>query len=127
MGGAELFGTLIKVLIVFGLLFGTLRVLARYQGGGRPVRVSGGGRRSAGAQQSVIEVVEQVRVGRAASVITVRLGDRHVALAITDQSVTNLGDVAVAEAEPTADHVVEPPPNLLNAALDVLRDRTTRR
>lgn len=124
MDGLDLLGTLLKVVVVFGLLFVTLKVLARYQGG-RGGRLPSASRRpQAGA--SVVELVEQVRVGRSASVVAVRLGDRHVALAITDTSVTPLGEVEVDLPEQPIGPITAPP-GLLNAALDALRDKTTRR
>ena len=76
MGGTELLVALVKVAAVLVLLIGALRLLGRYQ--------RGGGARSNGramrARPSVLEIVDQTRLGRTSSVVAVRAGERVMVL-----------------------------------------------
>lgn len=81
----DLFETLVRIAVVFGLLFVTLRLLSRTRG----MRVDA---RRTGAR-APIEIVDKVRVGRASSVVTMRVGDRTLVLGVTEHQLTTLADV----------------------------------
>jgi len=81
-------GMLFKVVVVFGLLFVTLRVLGRVYG------KKGGRSNAPGAS---VEVLSRSSLGRNSSVVIVRIADRRLALGVTDQSVQVLTEVAPVE------------------------------
>jgi flagellar protein FliO/FliZ len=90
MGDPSLLSALVRVAIVMALLFGTLRVIGRITGrrapgGGRGVvrRNLGGG---AGGRR-LVEVLDRQNLGKTTSIALVRIGDRRVALGVTDQRV----------------------------------------
>ena len=80
-------GMLFKVVVVFGLLFVTLRVLGRVYG-------KKGSSHTPGAS---VEVLSRSSLGRNSSVVIVRIADRRLALGVTDQSVQVLTEVAPVE------------------------------
>lgn len=90
MGDPSLLSALVRVAIVMALLFGTLRVIGRITGrrapgGGRGVvrRNLGGG----GGDRRMVEVLDRQSLGKTTSIALVRIGDRRVALGVTDQRV----------------------------------------
>ncbi|HZQ87396.1 MAG TPA: flagellar biosynthetic protein FliO [Acidimicrobiales bacterium] len=84
MGAA---GMLLKVVVVFGLLFVTLRVVGRLHV--RKSRPSGRG--------TSVEVLSRSSLSRNSSVVLVRIADRRLALGVTDQSVHVLTEVTPAD------------------------------
>lgn len=90
----DLFETLVRIAVVFGLLLVTLRLLSRTRG----LRVDA---RRAGVR-APLEVVDKVRVGRTSSVVTMRVGDRTLLLGVTEHQLTTLADVTddLAAVEP---------------------------
>lgn len=116
MGGADLVVSLLKVGAVLVLLVLALRLLARYQNG-RP-----GARRSAvRGPASVLEVIDQTRLGRTASAVAVRAGDRVILLGVSEAGVEHLADltedVDLSEPEDDGDDHV----SVLDHALDLLK------
>ncbi len=121
----DLFETLVRVAVVFGLLFVTLRLLSRTRG----LRVDA---RKAGVR-APLEVVDKVRVGRTSSVVTMRVGDRTLLLGVTDHQLTTLADVTDdlpmiddAEADDASrdgDIVITDRTSVMDNALEIMRSR----
>lgn len=117
----EFVDTLVRIAVVFGLLFLTLRLLSRTRG----LRVDA---RRAGVR-APLEVVDKVRVGRTSSVVTMRVGDRTLLLGVTEHQLTTLADVTddLAAMEPaTEDDVdvdVTDRTSVMDHALEVMRAR----
>lgn len=112
-----------RVALVLGLLVLTLRLVGRSRG----LRAAGSAR-SGGRGSGAVEILDQTRVGRTASIVTLRLGDRGVAIAVTDQQVTVIGDIDLTVDAP--DELPAAPSSAsvtLRTGLDVLRERTIRR
>ncbi|MEZ5233293.1 MAG: flagellar biosynthetic protein FliO [Acidimicrobiales bacterium] len=94
--------TLGKAGIVFGLLAMTVKMLRRYDrrlgtGGRRPGAAGTAARRGARPrrrrERRVLDVVERAPLGRAASVVLVRVQDQHWVLGVTEQQVSMLLEV----------------------------------
>ena len=100
MDGVDVVGSIVKVVLIFGLLWLTLRFVGRLNGAPRGPMV---GRRRAAAPRPV-EVIGRSALGRSSSVAVVRLGDRCFALGVTEQQVRLLTEVEVDLTAP------EPPP-----------------
>jgi flagellar biogenesis protein FliO len=119
----DLFETLVRIAVVFGLLFVTLRLLSRTRG----LRVDA---RRAGVR-APLEIVDKVRVGRTSSVVTMRVGDRTLLLGVTEHQLTTLADVTddLAGMEPAvedaadADVDVTDRTSVMDHALEVMRAR----
>ncbi len=126
MEGLDLLSSLIKLVAVFVLLALTLHALARYQ------RRQPAGRAAARrAPSALVEVVDQTRLGRSASLVAVRAGSRTLLLGLTEQRVELLSDLS-ADIEGTAgdhdDADPEPPSpqerqGVLDRALEILEER----
>jgi flagellar biogenesis protein FliO len=88
--------TLIKMLLVFALLGGTLWWLRRHDKGAM---------RTARRGERPVAVVGQTRVGKTASVALVRIGELTYAVGVTEQSVSLLvpEPVELPELEPVRD------------------------
>ena len=91
MDGVDVVGSIVKVVLIFGLLWLTLRFVGRLNGAPRGPVV---GRRRAAAPRPV-EVIGRSPLGRTSSVAVVRLGDRCFALGVTEQQVRLLTEVEV--------------------------------
>ncbi|MFN3218129.1 MAG: flagellar biosynthetic protein FliO [Acidimicrobiales bacterium] len=117
----EFVDTLVRIAVVFGLLFLTLRLLSRTRG----LRVDA---RRAGVR-APLEIVDKVRVGRTSSVVTMRVGDRTLLLGVTEHQLTTLADVTddLAAMEPAAeddaDIDVTDRTSVMDHALEVMRAR----
>lgn len=100
---------LIKVGLVFGLLFVTLRVVGKLHNSG--AKISGGGRHDG----AVIQVIGRQSIGRNADVTVVSLGERTLVLGVTEHNVS-----MVAELDPedmVTREVIEIAPATMAAAL----------
>lgn len=138
---------LIKMGLVFGLLFVTLRVVGKLHNSG--AKITGG--RHDGA---VIQVLGRQSIGRNADVTVVSLGERTLVLGVTEHNVSMVAELdpeemvtrevieispaAVAAAAPLAVHAATPPtiPARTQASVSVpswrdllesMRERTVRR
>lgn len=122
MAGLDLLSSLIKVAVVFGLLFVTLKVLAKQQGRGRRA-----GGRATRPTAALVEVLDQSRLGRSASVVTVRVGERAFLLGVTDEHVSSLAELTddLDLTEPEDDDVERH--SVLDHAVDLLKSGTFRR
>lgn len=78
-------GSLVKVALTFGLLFLTLKLVGRFGGGVQAARRRGGGQ--------PVRVVSRTTLGKSASMVVVQLGERCLALGVTDQQINVLADV----------------------------------
>lgn len=125
--GLDPLTTAVKVVVVFALLWFTLRLVIRLQGGGRPrrrpSRVSGG-----------IEVLDRCWLARDVSVQLTRVGDRVLLLGVTGHHVSLLGELDLPAGEETgpeppltARTPVGPTVSPWKAVLEGLRERTVRR
>ena len=115
MAGTEVLVALLKVGAVLILLIGALRLLGKYQRGG------GSTGRTMRARTSVLEVVDQTRLGRTSSVVALRAGDRVMVLGVTDNGIEHLADISddvdIDDDEADSDE----PGSVLDHALDLLR------
>lgn len=95
--------TLAKAGLVFGLLAITVKMLRRYDRrsgtSSRRGKARGGATRSRRGSTRVLDVVERAPLGRAASVVLVRVQDQHWVLGVTEQQVTMLLEVDLPEPE----------------------------
>lgn len=94
MDGLSLAGSLVKVALTFGLLFLTLKLIGRLYGG-----TGGASRRSRHSGQPV-EIIGRTSLGRAASIVLVRMGRHSYALGVTQQGVNLLTEVELDD-DPT--------------------------
>ncbi len=110
---------LVKVAAVFALLFVTLRMLGTWNRG------RGGVRTSARAKAPLIEKIDELRVGRGGSVVTLRVGDTVLLLGVTEQHVQQIADVtaSVDLTEMDAGPRSGAGPSPFEHALALLRDR----
>jgi len=98
----ELMTLLVKAGAVFGLLALTVRMLRRLDGGRRGARKGGrlatlaGGK---GRRSTTMEIVERKPLGRASSVVLLRVRDQHWVVGVTEQQVQVLLEVDVEDAE----------------------------
>jgi flagellar biogenesis protein FliO len=118
--GVDILTSLLKVAVVFGLLFITLRALSRYQRGQ-------GGRRSSGPVVTgpLVEIVDERRVGRNANLATVKVGDRILLIGLTDTNINTLADVSndidlTVEVPEDSDQAAQS--SVLDHAMDILKD-----
>lgn len=121
--------SLIKVTVVLGLLVLTLRLVGRSRGLRSPGRATTRG--------GTVEILDQARVGRSAAIVTIRLGERGVAIAVTEQQVTVIGEIDLTAPPAPADpadgqardgaRAPRPAVTTLRAGIDLLRERTVRR
>jgi flagellar protein FliO/FliZ len=109
-----------SLLIVFGLMWALARVARR------PLS----GRRGPGS----LAVLHRQQLSRGSALAVVQVGDRAMVLGVTDQHVSLLGETDLAAFETEAqvgEHrmpvAMESSARTWRSALDVLRDRTTRR
>lgn len=111
MGDASLLQALLRVVLVFALLAATLHVVGRITGR-RPARGGLVLRRGSVRERRTVEVIDRQSLGRTASLALVRIGDRHVALGVTDQRVSLLAEVphldAVTSSSATASSWTSP-------------------
>jgi len=100
----SLIAALFRVVLVFALLWAVLRVIGRVTGRAPKRRLvrSGRGQR----HDRVVEILDRQSIGRESSVAVVRVGDRRLALGITEHGINVL-----AELEP------EPGPEAAAAAV----------
>ena len=114
--GLDVVSSLLKVLVVFGLLVVTLRVLAKRQRGGGAAQK--GGRRAPGP---IVELLDQSRVGRSANVVAIKVGERVLLLGVTESEISTLADVS-EDIDLTVDEDPdEPTGSVLDHAVDILR------
>ena len=118
MGGTELLIALVKVAAVLVLLIGALKLLGRYQRGGGSSR-SGG--RAIKARTSVLEIVDQTRLGRTSSVVAVRAGERVMVLGVTESGIEHLADITDDIDLGDDEDEDDAPASVLDHALDLLR------
>ena len=99
--------TMLKAASVFALLAFTVKMLRRYdrRSGTAPRRNSRRGtarlgpRRSSRRPERILDVVERASLGRASSVVLVRVRDQHWVLGVTEQQVSMLLEVDLDEEE----------------------------
>lgn len=115
MAGTDLLIALVKVAGVLVLLIGALRLLGRYQRGG-----GGSASRTVRARTSVLEVLDQTRLGRSSSLVAVRAGDRVMVLGVTENTIEHLADIT-DDVDLADDEVADEPGSVLDHALDLLR------
>lgn len=119
MGGLALMGGAVKLALVMGLLFVTLRLVGRVNGrtGSRP--------------GDPVRVVSRSALGRRASLVVVRVGARQLVLGVTEQCVNVVTEVAAAgdpeeEAAPAGTPAAGEHPSW-RELLETVRERTVRR
>ena len=121
MDALSVFGTMVKVVVVFVLFWFSLRALGRLHGSGR-VRP--------GAHARPVEVVGRTAVGRKSSVVVVRLGKTYHALGVTEAQISLLGPVEMdqpeAQAPPAGTQAAVPFPSW-KEFVGRLQERTVRR
>ncbi len=117
MAGGEVLVALLKVAGVLVLLVGALRLLARHQRSG-----GGGAGRSLRGRPSVLEIVDQTRLGRSNSVVAVRAGDRVMVLGVSESGgIEHLADISDAIELDVDEPEAGESTSVLDHALDILR------
>ena len=95
-----------------------------YLSTGAPGRIGGGSSsgRSIRPRTSVLEVVDQTRLGRTNSVVALRAGDRVMVLGVTDSGIEHLADITDdIDLDGGGDVDDDEPGSVLDHALDLLR------
>ena len=129
--------TLLRVAIVFVLLFATMRVMARLTGNRRGsrgrARAKGSARRRHSASRP-IELIDRQSLSRNATIAIVDVDGRRIAIGITEQNVRLLVDLSTArhagptdeiDLRDTPDDSGDAAPSLRELA-DTLRERPAR-
>ena len=121
-GGLEFVPTVLSILVVLAILFGTLLVLKWVSS----LRFGGPGRDRRGVR--LVEVVERHVIGRSGAILVLRYSGRELVVGVTESSMTplaegtiDLRDAGEEDSGPATIPVVPP------SRLDRLRDLTTRR
>jgi len=126
MNGVEILSSLLKLGVVFALLYLTLRGLAKHQGrsvrGGRSA-----GKRGRTERTALVEVLDQSTVGRSANVVAVRAGNRVFLLGVTETDVSTLADLTGDIELTSAAGPEDAQERVLDHALDILRSGSFRR
>lgn len=143
LGGLSIVGALVKVAVVFALLWITLKLVARVHrnSGGVVVRrraaAGGGAVRPTGR---LVEVMGRSALGRNTSIVVVRVGDNCLALGVSEQNVNLLSEVDLdldldddddpvvidSHTDPARTQVSAPRPAWKDF-VENLRERTVRR
>jgi flagellar protein FliO/FliZ len=130
MGDFNVWSALLKVVLTFGLLFLTLKMVCRLHG----PRMGGGGlggRARRPGMPRPVEVIGRSQLGRSSSVAVVRVGERCLALGVTDQNISVLTEVELGEADltppPPAGTQGQVPQPSWRELVETLRERTVRR
>lgn len=89
-------GMLVKVAVVFGLLFITLRVVGK-------LHLGGGTKISARKDGAVVQVLGRQSLGRNADVTVVAFGDRTLVLGVTEHNVNVVTELAPENERLTVD------------------------
>jgi flagellar biogenesis protein FliO len=114
----QLIFSLLKVAAVFGLLALTLGLVGKWH------RQRGGVRSSAKGNPTSVEKLDELRVGRNGSVVTLRVGETVLLLGVTEQSIAHLADVTdEIDLTSTAEIGDLGSPTPFETALALLRDR----
>lgn len=87
---------LVKVAVVFGLLFATLRVVGKLHNG------SGGISIGSRKDNAVVQVLGRQSLGRNADVTVVAFGDRTLVLGVTEHTVSVVTELESEPAVPVA-------------------------
>ena len=112
LGGISIVGALIKVAVVFALLWVTLKLVARVHrnSGGTGITVrkpaSAGGGRVTRPAHRLVEIMGRSQLGRNTSIVLVRVGDSCLALGVSEQQVNLLYEVDLDLDTPNDDDVV---------------------
>ena len=112
--------------VVIGLMWVAANVLRK-----RGIAGTGGGSRKTAAGLEV-ELVTRKPLGRNASIAVVRVGERSMLVGVTEQQVTNLGDVEFEEIELYEDNTwtvssgATSPASAWKTMLEQMRNRTAR-
>jgi hypothetical protein len=104
MSDPSLTSTLLRVVIVFVLLFATMRVMARLTGSRRAGRgrARGKGRAAPRRRHTAarpIELVDRQAINRNATIAIVEVDGRRIAVGITEQNVRLLVDLSTSRGE----------------------------
>lgn len=121
MDAIDIVSSFMKVIAVFALLLLFMRALAKHQQG-RPT-VKGTTKRSA---SSLVEVLDQSKLGRTANVVAVRAGDRVFLLGVTDAEISVLADLS-EDVDLTAYETGADQDRVLDHALDLLKSGSFRK
>jgi len=119
MPGTSVAGLLLRLVVSLGFVVVLMAVLARVARG----RVGRGGRRAPGGQYQ-LQVLSRQQIGKNASVLLVRAGDKGLLLGVTEHSVSLIQETEVPPLEEPA-----PAPAQVTGAsvLQRARELTVRR
>lgn len=127
-GGLEFVPTVLSILVVLVILFGTLMVLKWVSS----LRFGGPGRERRGVR--LVEVVERHVIGRSGAILVLRYAGRELVVGVTESSMTPLAEGTIdlrhdetAGGDDGAGDEVEQTPVATTSRLERLRDLTTRR
>jgi len=116
---------IISLGVVIGLMWIAANVLRK-----RGIAGTGGSRKASAGPE--VELVARKPLGRNASIAVVRVGDRSMLVGVTEQQVTNLGDVEFADVELYEDNTwtvssgATSPASAWKTMLEQMRSRTAR-
>lgn len=121
---------LMKVVVVFGLLFATLRIVGKLHNGSGGISM--GGRKD----NAVVQVLGRQSLGRNADVTVVAFGDRTLVLGVTEHNVSVVTELEPAESavEVASHNFLEIPARTQESSpvpswrelIESVRDRTVR-
>lgn len=117
-GGLEFIPTVLSILVVLAILFGTLMVLKWVSA----LRFGGPGRDRRGVRH--VEIVERHVIGRSGAILVLRYAGRELVVGVTESSMTPLAEGTI-DLRTSEDEDLPVPAAV--SRLDRLRDLTTRR
>ena len=129
MASASTLMLFVRLILSLGVVIGLMWIAANVL---RKRGIAGTSSSKRTARGPEVELVARKPLGRNASIVVVRVGDRSMLVGVTDQRVTNLGDVEFADVELYEDNTWTVSSGANGSAsawttmLDQLRNRTAR-
>ena len=129
MASASTLGLFVRLIMSLGVVIGLMWIAANVL---RKRGIAGTGPARKGSRGPEVELVARKPLGRNASIVVVRVGDRSMLVGVTDQRVTNLGDVDFADVELYEDNTWTvssggtTPASAWKMMLEQMRNRTAR-
>ena len=129
MASASTLMLFVRLILSLGVVIGLMWIAANVL---RKRGIAGTSSSKRTARGPEVELVARKPLGRNASIVVVRVGERSMLVGVTDQRVTNLGDVEFADVELYEDNTwtvssgATSPASAWKMMLDQMRTRTTR-
>jgi flagellar biosynthetic protein FliO len=129
MASASTLMLFVRLIMSLGVVIGLMWIAANVL---RKRGIAGTTSAKRSARGPEVELVARKPLGRNASIVVVRVGDRSMLVGVTDQRVTNLGDVDFADVELYEDNTwtvssgATSPASAWKTMLEQMRNRTVR-